>query len=43
MVDGNQLTFREVEEFSNAVANYFFQKGYRKGDVIIIFMENCLE
>ncbi len=37
------MTFQDVEEYSNAVANYLYRLGYRKDDVIIIFMENCLE
>lgn len=31
MVDGNQYTFREVDELSNQVANYFYESGFRKG------------
>ncbi len=37
------MTFQDVDEYSNAVANYLFESGYRKGDVIVVFMENCLE
>ena len=33
-------TFQEVEYFSNKVANYFQSAGYKKGDVIALFMEN---
>lgn len=33
-------TFEEVEYFSNKVANYFQSIGYRKGDVVALFMEN---
>ncbi|KAJ8299889.1 hypothetical protein KUTeg_021408 [Tegillarca granosa] len=33
-------TFQEVEDYSNQVANYFFDAGYRKGDVVAIFMDN---
>ena len=42
-VDGPHMTFQDVEEYSNAVANYLYEAGFRQGDVIIIFMENCLE
>jgi len=42
-IDGITMTFREVDEFSNQVANYFHGQGYRKGDVVAIFMENCPE
>ena len=33
-------TFKEVEAYSNAVANYFFEAGYQKGDVVALFMDN---
>ena len=33
-------TFQEVEYFSNKVANYFKSIGYKKGDVVALFMEN---
>ena len=33
-------TFQEVEYFSNKVANHFESIGYRKGDVVALFMEN---
>uniref|UniRef100_A0A8D0FEX0 Arachidonate--CoA ligase n=1 Tax=Strix occidentalis caurina TaxID=311401 RepID=A0A8D0FEX0_STROC len=37
---GEQWTFRQLDEYSNAVANYFYQQGFRLGDVIAIFMES---
>ncbi|NXT54733.1 S27A1 protein, partial [Pluvianellus socialis] len=37
---GEQWTFRRLDEYSNAVANYFYQQGFRLGDVIAIFMES---
>uniref|UniRef100_A0A8C4UNX6 Arachidonate--CoA ligase n=1 Tax=Falco tinnunculus TaxID=100819 RepID=A0A8C4UNX6_FALTI len=37
---GEQWTFRRLDEYSNAVANYFHQQGYQPGDVIAIFMES---
>src|SRR6218665_876975 len=40
MIDERQWTFREVDEYSNSVANYFHDQGYRKGDVVAIYMEN---
>ena len=40
MIDERQWTFQEVDEYSNAVANYFYEQGYRKGDVVAIFMES---
>ncbi|CAB3995420.1 long-chain fatty acid transport 4-like [Paramuricea clavata] len=33
-------TFQEVEYFSNKVGNYFQSIGYKKGDVVALFMEN---
>lgn len=33
-------TFQEVEAYSNSVANYFFQAGFQKGDVVSIYMDN---
>ncbi|XP_067662687.1 long-chain fatty acid transport protein 4-like [Haliotis asinina] len=33
-------TFEDVENYSNSVANFFHEAGYRKGDVVSIFMEN---
>ncbi|CAG7722386.1 unnamed protein product, partial [Allacma fusca] len=33
--------FRDVHELSNKIGNYFSSQGFRKGDVIGIFMENC--
>ncbi|KFQ55480.1 Long-chain fatty acid transport protein 1, partial [Nestor notabilis] len=37
---GEQWTFRRLDEYSNAVANCFYQQGFRVGDVIAIFMES---
>ena len=36
-------TFQEVEEYSNRIANYFKSKGYKKGDVVALFLESCPE
>merc|ERR1711881_365968 len=33
-------TFRQIEDFSNRVANYFLSLNFKKGDSIAIFMEN---
>uniref|UniRef100_A0A8D0GJL6 Long-chain-fatty-acid--CoA ligase n=1 Tax=Sphenodon punctatus TaxID=8508 RepID=A0A8D0GJL6_SPHPU len=33
-------TFRRLDEYSNAVANFFQQQGYRLGDVVAVFMES---
>ncbi|VDI31151.1 solute carrier family 27 (fatty acid transporter), member 1/4 [Mytilus galloprovincialis] len=38
------LTFEEVENLSNQIANYFYQAGYRKGDVVALcFTENRIQ
>ena len=33
-------TFQQVEDYSNAVANFFLSLGYSKGDSMALFMEN---
>ena len=40
LVDGKEWTFREVDEYSNAFANYLYSEGYRSGDVVALYMEN---
>lgn len=35
-VEGGQMTFRELDEYSNKVANYFDQMGYKQGNVIFL-------
>ncbi|XP_053329615.1 long-chain fatty acid transport protein 4 [Spea bombifrons] len=40
---GATWTFKELDEFSNAVANFLHAEGFRCGDVIALFMENCNE
>ena len=41
--EGRYWTFREVDEQSNAVANYLSGSGFRSGDVIALFMESSPE
>lgn len=38
--EGREWSFREVNELSNRVANLFQQNGYKKNDVVGLFMEN---
>lgn len=38
--DGQEWSFRDVNEFSNRIANLFQQHGYKKGDIVGLFMEN---
>ncbi|KAK7095529.1 long-chain fatty acid transport protein 1-like [Littorina saxatilis] len=33
-------TFQQVDDYTNQIANFFYEAGYRKGDGIGIFMEN---
>ncbi|NXD88781.1 S27A1 protein, partial [Halcyon senegalensis] len=37
---GELWTFRRLDDYSNAVANFFYQQGFRLGDVLAIFMES---
>ena len=30
----------QMESLSNRIANYFLQRGYKKGDAVALFMEN---
>lgn len=38
--EDRRWTFQEVDQQTNAIANYFFESGIRKGNVIAILMEN---
>ncbi len=33
----------QLEQHSNRIANYFLGRGFRKGDVVALFMENRTE
>ncbi|XP_030052973.1 long-chain fatty acid transport protein 1 [Microcaecilia unicolor] len=33
-------TFRQLDEYANAVANFLTQRGFRQGDIIALFMES---
>ncbi|KFV64074.1 Long-chain fatty acid transport protein 4, partial [Dryobates pubescens] len=37
---GESWTFRQLDEYSNQVANFFFSQGFRSGDVVALFMES---
>ncbi|CAG7716243.1 unnamed protein product [Allacma fusca] len=41
--EDEKWTFRQVHQFANKVGNYFSSKGFRNGDVVCLFMENCPE
>lgn len=38
--EGNEWSFRDINEFSNRIANLFQQHGFKRGDVVGLFMEN---
>ncbi|XP_069460111.1 long-chain fatty acid transport protein 1 [Ambystoma mexicanum] len=38
---GEKWTFRQLDEYSNAVGNFLSQQGFHAGDVVAIFMESC--
>lgn len=40
---GAVLTFRDVENLSNQVANYLLSQGFQEGDRVALFMNNCPE
>lgn len=37
---GESWTFRELDAYSNRVANILLQNGFQEGDVVALFMEN---
>lgn len=41
--ENKSLTYRDAEELSNQVANYFLNLKYNKGDTVALFMENRIE
>ncbi|XP_014090864.2 long-chain fatty acid transport protein 4 isoform X1 [Bactrocera oleae] len=41
--DTQQWTFRQLDEFSNRVANLFHAQGFRKGEVVGLLLENRAE
>ena len=38
-----KYTFSELRDLVNKIGNIYYDSGYRKGDVVVLFMENCLE
>ncbi|XP_067620529.1 long-chain fatty acid transport protein 4 [Eurosta solidaginis] len=38
-----QWTFRQLDEFSNRIANLFHAQGFKKGDVVGLLLENRVE
>ena len=43
MFEDRQLTFRELDELSNQIANILRGAGLRHGNTAAVFMENSLE
>uniref|UniRef100_M3ZH47 Very long-chain fatty acid transport protein n=1 Tax=Xiphophorus maculatus TaxID=8083 RepID=M3ZH47_XIPMA len=37
---GERWTFRQLDEYSNRVANLLLDRGFKEGDVVALFMEN---
>uniref|UniRef100_A0A672J5H3 Very long-chain fatty acid transport protein n=1 Tax=Salarias fasciatus TaxID=181472 RepID=A0A672J5H3_SALFA len=37
---GERWSFRQLDEYSNKVANLLLERGFREGDVVALFMEN---
>jgi len=40
---GRRYTYQEFNKFSNKYANFFKSRGYKKGDVVALFVENSPE
>ncbi|XP_075166089.1 fatty acid transport protein 3 [Haematobia irritans] len=40
LVDNRQMTFQDIDDYSNKVGSYFKSKGLQKGDCVAILMEN---
>ncbi|KAL3990321.1 AMP-binding enzyme family protein [Acanthocheilonema viteae] len=40
---GRKFTFHEMNQLCNQYANYFQSEGYKNGDVIALFLENCVD
>lgn len=40
---GERWSFRQLDEYSNRVANLLLECGFKEGDVVALFMENRLQ
>jgi len=38
--EGQEWTYKQVDDYVNRIANYFQTQGFRKGDNVALFMEN---
>ncbi|CAG7725933.1 unnamed protein product [Allacma fusca] len=43
LFEDRMMTFKEVQNKSNKIGNYFSSLGLKKGDSVSLFMENCPE
>ena len=44
MGDGSgSMTYAEMEAASNRAAQFFRARGLRRGDTVVLFVENCLD
>lgn len=43
MFEDQKWTFRDVDTITSKVGNYFYERGYRCGDAVAIFLENSPE
>lgn len=43
ILDETSLTFQQVEDLTNQLANFFAAEGFKSGDVIALMLENSLE
>ncbi|CAF0945950.1 unnamed protein product [Adineta steineri] len=43
MLDEESLSFQQVEDLTNQLANFFTAEGFTRGDVIALILENSLE
>lgn len=41
--DDRYYTYKEFNEWSNRISNYFLEQGYKKGDRVAVFIENRAE
>jgi long-chain acyl-CoA synthetase len=43
VADGRRITYGELEASSQRLANRLFERGVRRGDRVVVFMDNCPE
>jgi len=41
--ENNEITYKQLDEKSNQIAHFLLQKGIKKGDIIAVSFERCLE